>query len=211
MKYLGLFMSVLLLFACSTARLVGTWKNPETTTFESSKILIVGMTPNMDARSQFEKQLKAEFQARGIEAFMSIDIFEPDFTLYKKSEVEIKRVENILIANNFDAILVAEIAGVEDKINFLKSYSNIENTRKRFRDDYYSNQEIYFNQDYYEKYKVYHTESTLYCLCPSKDRELIWKGYIDIKDPKTINKTINDYVNLLMEVLVEQQLINSKK
>lgn len=211
MKYLGLLITILLLFSCSTAQLVDTWKNPETTIFESSKVLIVGMTPNMDARSRFESQLKAEYQARGIQAFKSIDIFETDFTLDKKSEVEIKRVENILIANNFDAILVTKIAGVEDKLNFLKTYSNIENTRKRFRDDYYMNQEIYFNHDYYEKYKIYHAESSLYCLCPSKDRELIWKGYIDITDPRSIDKTISDYINLLMDVLVKQQLINPKR
>lgn len=210
MKYLGLLITILLLFGCSTAQLVDTWKNPETTIFESSKVLIVGMTPNMDARSQFEKQLKAEYQARGIQAFMSIDIFEPDFTLDKKSEEEINRVINILIANDFDAILVTKIAGVEDKLNFLKTYSNIENTRKRFRDDYYMNQEIYFNQDYYEKYKIYHAETSLYCLCPAKERELIWKGYIDITDPRSINKTIKDYTNLLMDVLEEQQLISPK-
>lgn len=210
MKYLGLLIAMLLLFSCSTAQLVDSWKNPETTIFHSSKVLIVGMTPNMDARSRFENQLKAEYQARGIEAFRSIDIFEKDFTLDKKSEEEIKRVENILIANNFDAILITKIAGVEDKLNFLKTYSNIENTRKRFSDDYYMNQEIYFDHDYYEKYKIYHAESSLYCLCSNKDRELIWKGYIDIKDPRSIKKTINDYTYLLLDVLEEQQLINPK-
>jgi hypothetical protein len=199
-----------LLIACSSTELVETWKSPDIDVFESSKVLIVGMTQNIDARRKFEKQLKKEYESRGIEAFMSLDVFESDFTLDRRSAEEIDRVQDVLLANDFDAILVTKIVGEEDNLNFLKTYSNIENTRRRFEEDYYMNQEIYFDQDYYEKYTVYRAESALYCICPTEDRELIWKGYVDITDPKSINKTVNDYVRLLVTVLEEQQLIKDK-
>ena len=55
---------------------------------------------------------------------------------------------------------------------------------------------------------MYHTETAMYCICPTKDRELIWKGYIDVMDPESIRETVNDYVRLVIVVLDEQQLIN---
>ena len=48
----------------------------------------------------------------------------------------------------------------------------------------------------------------MYCICPTKDRELIWKGYIDVMDPQSISETVNDYVRLVIVVMEEQQLIN---
>ena len=50
----------------------------------------------------------------------------------------------------------------------------------------------------------------MYCICPTKDRELLWRGYIDITDPSSTKETVEDYIKLLMFVLEEQQLINAK-
>lgn len=48
----------------------------------------------------------------------------------------------------------------------------------------------------------------MYCIYPTKKRELIWKGYLDITDPESINETVSDYVRLVIIVLEEQQLIS---
>lgn len=45
---------------------------------------------------------------------------------------------------------------------------------------------------------------------PTKDRELIWKGYIDITDPYSVAETVNDYVKLVTIVLEEQNLMAPK-
>jgi hypothetical protein len=71
-------------------------------------------------------------------------------------------------------------------------------------------QDIYYNPEYYDEYTVYHAETSLYCICPTKDRELIWKGYIDIIAPQSIEETVNDYVNLVLLILEKEMLINQK-
>jgi hypothetical protein len=68
---------------------------------------------------------------------------------------------------------------------------------------------IAMNRNYHE-YTVYHAETSLYCICPTKDRELIWKGYIYVVDFQTIEKNANDSVQLIILVLQEQKLINQK-
>ena len=201
-----IIIAVLVLFSCNTTQLADTWKNPEITTYEPSKVLVVGLTSNLEARQNFENKLKTELQSRGIEAVSSLDIFKSE----KMTENDLLELENNLINSGFDTVLFSKIIGVEDKIVYRKTYDGYDETYSKFREDYLKYQDVYYNPDYYNEYTVYHAETALYCICPSKDRELIWKGYIDIVEPESANKTINNYVNLVILILEEEQLINSK-
>lgn len=209
MKHLLLFLVFFSLISCSSTNIIENWKNPNIDSYEPHKVLIVGMTPNTEARLQFEKQIKEEYENRGIEATISLDLFKVTFTEEKKSEAELKQIENTLIENGYDTVLFTKIVGVEDKVAYYKNYGDNSDTYKKFNQDYLEHQDIYYNTDYYENYKVFHAETTLYCLCPTKDRELIWKGFIDITNPETVDKTVTDYVELLLFVLEEQNLIES--
>jgi hypothetical protein len=209
MKRLLLLLFFFSLTNCSSSKIVENWKNPNIDFYEPHKVLIVGMTPNTEARLQFENQIKEEYENRGIEATISLDLFEPTFITEKKSEAELKQIENTLIENGYDTVLFTKIVGVEDKVAYYKNYGSNNGTYKKFNEDYIENQDIYYNTDYYENYKVFHAETSLYCLCPTKDRELIWKGFIDITNPETVDKTVTDYVELLLFVLEEQHLIET--
>ncbi|PQV50439.1 hypothetical protein CLV33_102301 [Jejuia pallidilutea] len=200
----------LIVLGCSSVEIVDNWKNPDIAVFKSSKVLIIGMTANTEARRQFEQQLKQAYELRGIEGVMSLDVFEPDFTLEKQSKEAINRIEAILLANNFDAVLFTKVIGVEDKIAYRNNYDSYNETHISFKDDYLKYQDVYYNPDYYDEYSIYHSETSLYCLCPTKDRELIWKGYIDITDPYSVAETVNDYVKLVTIVLEEQNLMAPK-
>lgn len=208
MKIINGILLCSLIISCTSIELVDNWKNPDIDIYNPNKVFIVGMTSNLDARQQFEKQLKVEYESRGIEAIISFNLLEPSFTKQEKTEEELDSLENILIKDGFDTILFTKIIGVEDIIAYRENYDENDITYRRFKEDYLKYQDAFYNPDYYEEYTVYHTETSMYCICPTKDRELIWKGYIDIMDPKSIKETINDYVRLVVVVLEEQQLIN---
>ncbi len=210
MKNIIIIIVMSLLMSCSTTQLVDTWRNPDVSEFASNKVLIVGLTTNKNAREKFERKLKKEYENRGIEAVMSVEIFDASLTT-EKTEEELKELEDKLIADGFDSILFSKLIGVDDKIAYNSTYRDIDYSYRNFRDDYYRNQDIYFNPEYYIKYKIYHAETSLYCICPVKDRELIWKGYIDIVDPESANKTIGDYVTLVVYALEEEQLLYKKE
>lgn len=207
MKNFLFLLSALLLMNCSTTELVDVWKNPAIDSLVISKVLIVGMTSNIEARKEFEQKLKKEFESRGIEAVMSLELFEPTFTAEKKSKEELRIVEKILATSYFDAILFTKIKGVESKVAYTKTFKDKEYLDIRFKDDYYRHQEIFYNPDYNKKFNIYHAETSLYCICPIKERELIWKGSIDIVDPSSMQETVDDYVNLLIFALEEEKLL----
>ena len=210
MKIIYLFLATTLLMGCTSTDLVGNWKNPDIDVFEPAKILIVGMTANTEARKKFENGLKKEYQSRGVEVVTSLELFDPTFTNVEKTEEELQAIEKQLVDDGFDSILFTKVIGVDTDYRLAQSYKDIDNTYKKFRDEYLSYQDIFYNPKYYEKFNTYHAETSLYCICATKERELIWKGYIDVFDPENVNKTVKDYINLVVFALEEQQLIGLK-
>lgn len=209
MKKLIVF-AILIIVGCSDTALVENWKNPDIVLFDANKVLIVGMTQNEDVRVDFETKIKKEFDKRDVEAMRSLDVFDVSFTDSRKSEEELDNVERSLLDKDFDAILFTKITGSEDRQTFRKNIAQWNNYKGRFRDDYLGHQGIYYDTDYYDKFTVYHAETSLYCICEDKERALIWRGSIDVTDPKNIEKTVDDYVKLVVIAMQEQDLIFRK-
>lgn len=199
----------LLLTSCNSTQLVETWKNPDIESYEPYKVLIVGLTSDQVARQHFENKLKNEFELRGYEAVMSLDILN-NVVDNRMTEAQLDALENQLLLEGFDTILLTKIIGVEDKVAYRENFKGYDETYRKFKDDYMMYQDIYYNPDYYENYKIYHAETAIYCICQTKDRELLWKGFINIIDPRSIDKTVSDYVNLALITLEEEQLIRPK-
>jgi len=206
-----IFLLVLIFMGCSSAELVENWKNPDIVLFDAYKVLLVGMTQNESARIDFETRLKAEFDKRGVESMRSIDLFDVRFTNSKRTEKELDEVERSLLDKDFDAILLTKIIGSESRQSFRKTMANLNNYSDGFKEDYRRHQDIYYDQEYYERYTVYHAETSLYCICEGKERSLIWRGTIDIMDPNDIEKTVDDYVKLVVVAMEEQDLIFHKE
>lgn len=201
---------LVLLLGCSSTNLVNNWKNPEIVIFDANKVLIVGMTNNMDARVKFETRLQEEFTKRNIESFRSIDLFDIEFTSSERSEEELSEVEQQLLDKDFDAILFTKVVGSESRKTFRRKMNELDDFITSFRDDYLSNQPIYYDEGYYEQFTVYNAETSLYCICVGKERELIWRGNIDVMNPNNVEKSIEDYVKLVVFALTEQDIIFRK-
>jgi hypothetical protein len=202
-----LLATTILLMGCSPISLVENWKNPDIVLFNANKVLLVGMTQNQKARENFESKLQKEFEERKVEAWRSIDVFDVSLTNSRKSEKELDAVEQSLLDKDFDAILLTKITGSEDSENFIKSISRWDDHQARFNDDYLEHQGIYYDADYYQDLTVYHAETTLYCICEGKERAMIWRGIIDITDPKNVDKAIDDYIKLVIVAMEDQDLI----
>lgn len=206
-----ILLSVLILTACSSTSLVENWKNPDIVLFDADKVLIVGMAQDQDARERFESKLKEEFDKRKVDAMRSLDVFDVDFSHSEKTEEELDNVEQSLLDKGFDAILFTKVIGSEDRQSFLKTLSQWDNYQGRFNDDYLRHQKIQYDEGYYDTFTVYHAQTTLYCICEGKERAMIWRGSIDITDPQDIEKSVDDYIKLVVKAMEEQDLIFRKE
>ncbi|WP_291868151.1 hypothetical protein [Maribacter sp.] len=210
MKKLTILL-LIFIFSCSSTELIENWKNPDIDLFHANKVLLVGMTNNKEARINFESTLKKEFDAREVQSMRSIDVFDINFTDTQRTEKELDDVEQSLLDKDFDAILFTKIVGSESRQSLKKTINEFQNNGYDFKEDYRKHQGIYYDDEYYENYTVYNAETSLYCICVGKERSLIWRGSIDIIDPEKIEKTINDYVELVIFAMTEQNLIFRKE
>jgi len=202
------FIAILILLtSCSDTSLVESWKDPDIVLFHANKVLLVGMSQDEDVRVDFETRLKKEFDKRDVESMRSIDLFDVRFTDSRRTEEELDDMEQSLLDKDFDAILLTKVTGSENRQSFLQSVAQWSNAKGRFRDDYLRNQEIYYDPDYYDNFTVYHAETSLYCICEGKERALIWRGSIDIMEPENIDRTVKNYIKLVVEAMETQDLI----
>lgn len=207
MKKIIIIALILSVMGCSETQLVDYWKNPEIDSYSPEKVLVIGLTSNAEARALFEIQLKTALEERGIEAERSTTFGVLSIENGKLSEEQLNKLESQLLGEGYDTILMSSVVGVEDKIAYKTNYDGYDETYKRFKEDYLRYQDVFYNPDYYDEYTIYHAETSMYCICPTKERELIWKGYINITDPRQISKTVDQYVNLVIVALDELNLL----
>jgi hypothetical protein len=196
-------------FACtSTKETTGVWKNTEKLAGKSySKIFIVVMSGNLEARTKVESDLSAAATAKGYANIKSIDVMQPKFTdtdLPAKEDI-IKQVK----ANNCDAVFVATLLKKEEDVRYTPgstAYSVM---------PYYSWQGNFFGYyshwapsvstpGYYEKSKNYFIQSNLYDVA---SQEIMWSVQSAVFDPASLQKFSGTYTSELVRSLAKEGLL----
>jgi hypothetical protein len=200
------FFLFLILLSCSSSKFVKQWKNPDYGDYRANKVLVIGITPDRNSRKMYEHTLVNSFAKNGVHAAKSIDFFEKSFTEAKWTQEQLSEIENQLVEAGFDAVLFSLVTGSENKVTAVQSFNEI-NKSMGGMDYYYDHQHVFYEEYDRDSYKIYHTESALYCICPGKERELIWKGTIDIVDPLKLERSVSDYIKVLTNALKKQGLL----
>ena len=127
-----LLIGLLLMASCSSTRFVDSWKNKEITSFDPSKLLVVGMTDNLTARKIFEEELRLALVKRGVNAFESTGAIDQEFTRSQRSLEEIDGMAHKLVEEGFDAVIVTAVKGVDDRTNYRSNSLNVDYRWHRF-------------------------------------------------------------------------------
>jgi hypothetical protein len=201
------FLIVIFCSGCSSSKLIKAYKNPETYTFEASKVLVIGMTANKELRSSFEKNVAEALEKENVNAVKSVDFFETSFTNRKQTIEELNALESQLLEAGFDAIVLTKVVGQQTKVPLIAVYDAVEKGKHNTFDKYYyGNQNLFFDTEL-AHYIVYSTETSLYCICPGKERELLWQGTIEVTKSSNSKRNIKDYTKTLIKTLEESNLL----
>ena len=195
-----------LLSSCSSSRLVDEYVNAEHPYFQANKVLVIGLTPDGGLQRQFEYSLVNALMAENIMAVKSSDYFEEPIYEIDQSEENLANLKIQLMEAGFDAVLFSKITGQQSKVTVVQSYRNLIKSFESFNDYYNQNRPVHGNEQI-EDYPVYNTETSLYCLCSEKERDLVWRAQIDIVDPPKAATTIRDYIKTLVRTLEKNNLL----
>jgi len=196
--------------SCSTTRFADSWRNPEYVNYQPSKVLILGITPDLTARKLYEEKLSSVLEKRGINASESLEVFKPSFTDLKQSEIEIDAQIVSLSKEDFDAIIISTVKEYDEMVFYSNDMFRDDYNLRRFEPYYYNYQGVYFNNRIYEEYKVYHIEILLYDLTRNTEKSLVWVASYDIIDPQRINSAIKDCVVEIVKSLENEKIIPLK-
>ncbi len=209
-KIVILFIT-LIITSCSSVRLTANWRNPEYDTFNPKNILVIGVTPDFEARKAFEFQLMKALNARKISALQSTVVFETSFHDSKQTEAEMEKQVKLLLSKGYDTILVSLVKGIEDNQSYSSESPKTDYHLRRFIPYYLLYQEAYFKQDYYNKYKIFYIETLMYNFKNDLKKTLVWSATYDLVDLDDITKNINNYVKAVIKSLEKEKLISKIK
>ncbi len=205
-KLLFLLLNIAIIWSCSSSKLTDQWASPDTPVYEARKILVIGMSADTELRRTFEDKLALAFEKEKIIAVRSVDFFESSFTDSDKTEEDLNTIESQLVEAGFDSVLISKVTGTEAKVTTVQAMRGFADDFQNFKDYYRDNQDLY-RKNATESYMVYHTETTVFCICPGEEREMLWRGKIDVVDPINRRRNINDYVRTLIKSLEENELV----
>lgn len=210
MKIVGLALVMLLLSNCASTSLTKNWNNPDYPSFSPKNILVIGVTPDLEARKAFEFQLIRALNARKVNALQSHVVFEKSFQDSKKTEAEIEAQIDQLVNAGYDAILISVVKAIEKNVSFSGKSSKLDYRLRKFIGYYLAYQEAYLNQQYYDKYNVFTIETSLYSLKKESYKSRVWSATYDLVDANNIQNSTKDYVKAVVKTLEKEGLIARK-
>jgi hypothetical protein len=186
------------------------WKNPKYINFKPSKILVLAICNDIINRKSFEDCFNAEFKERGLTSYSCSKKYNNQFIISIKSVKELKRFDEKLMQDGFDAIFVTSIKGVEKQLDYKKDYYKIYHDWYRFNKYFNYNQDALIFPNYYNNFKYYNLESSLYIVNCKSDKTLVWAGVIKTINPLKLDETIYQHSKLIMKKLEHHQIIPKK-
>jgi len=203
------FMVALLLAACtSTKESTGVWVNKDKIQGKSfSKIFIVVMSADPEARSTVENDLARVAISRGHEVVKSIDMIPAsvkDPKLPTKDEVVAKVKES-----GCDGVFVASLLKKEESIGYTSGTTAYSIQPYQ---TYYTGYYTYWypsvsTPSYYDHEKTYVMQSNLYEVA---SEEIMWSVQSKVFSPETIKKFSQAYTSTLVKQLEKGNLIKKK-
>ena len=105
MIFLGTAVLLMILTACATTKLSGTWKDESLSGKKFQKLLVIGAAKQQQARELFEDEFVRQLEAQGVKAIPSYTLIPAEKMLDKETIV------SHIAENSIDAVLITRLTG----------------------------------------------------------------------------------------------------
>ncbi|MCX2743912.1 hypothetical protein OO013_08545 [Mangrovivirga sp. M17] len=171
-----LYLFVFFIIACSSAKVVSSWKDPDTTIRETNyeKVMIAVLASNEGRRRAAEDFLAQKYPklSPSYQVFSGVD----------EKSIDKEQVKNILTNQGFDAVIVMRLVDVSKETNYVPgSYSG------GFYGYYGSYWGGYYNPGYYSEDTKYTVSTDVFSL---KKDKLVWSAVTETYNSTKIETTI---------------------
>jgi len=200
MTFLGTAVLLMILTACATTKLSGTWKDENLSGKEFQKLLVIGAAKQQQVRELFEDEFVRQLEAQGVKAIPSYTLIPAEKMLDKETIV------SHIAENRIDAVLITRLTGSKGEREM--------ETGNTYRVPY-----AYYNQmhEYYKKglestqepspattHKVIILETNIY---NAETEKLAWATASDVYVQDAAYKLTKDFIKVIVNKLVSDEVI----
>ena len=200
MTFLGTAVLLMLLTACATTKLSGTWKDESLSGKKFQKFLVIGAAKQQQVRELFEDEFVRQLEAQGVKAIPSYTLIPAEKMLDKETIV------SHIAENRIDAVLITRLTGSKGEREM--------ETGNTYRVPY-----AYYNQmhEYYKKglestqepspattHKVIILETNIY---NAETEKLAWATASDVYVQDAAYKLTKDFIKVIVSKLVSDKVI----
>jgi len=175
------------------------------------KILVVGRSKDKTARIKFENSVVAELEENGVAGVASHAANKVIDLNKKYSESELSTLKRKLISNGYDGVIVTNLINTEEYTDVIPG--NTSTAYVPARVGRFGRYLTYYPVTTWEPDQLksgtkYVFESSLYRLAEGLGNNLQWIGRFEVKDPTSMNNTVNNYAKDLTKALVKNSVSN---
>ncbi len=200
MTFLVTAVLLMILTACATTKLSGTWKDENLSGKKFQKLLVIGAAKQQQVRELFEDEFVRQLEAQGVKAIPSYTLIPAEKMLDKETIV------SHIAENRIDAVLITRLTGSKGEREM--------ETGNTYRVPY-----AYYNQmhEYYKKglestqepspattHKVIILETNIYS---AETEKLAWATASDVYVQDAAYKLTKDFIKVIVSKLVSDEVI----
>ncbi len=214
-KSISLILSltvIILLNACSSVKVLDSWKADNIDSMNFKNILVIARTDNNQGRVIFEEEIANQLRAKGMKATESYTKFPQLNPDEKISEEKRETIITMLKNEGFNAVVLTVVKDVQETTKTVTDggyYAG--GTYASYYPMYYGGFYGYYRHPYsYSTYgnyvpststtyttKAYILETVIYNLDLSDNQQLVAVVTSKIDDPKNVFKAAKDYVKAI--------------
>jgi hypothetical protein len=209
-----IFLAVVLLQGCYSTNISASWLSQEHQPRNFKKLLVIGMSTNVVARSTVEDELVYFFRIKGINAVAASSVLAPDRNITSQPQ-EVQH--DALVKAGFDGVFAISLLEKKETTKYVSGTTNY--APASFYGGYYGSFYSYYPHMYSNVYQPgYYAASEEVILNSSlfdvDTGDLMWSAQSETVDQSSLDNFANSYAKSMATTVVKRNVIipnNAKK
>ena len=211
MKYLRniglIIIAAVILQSCYSTSISASWMSDDHEARKFNKLLVIGMSTNVVARSTVEDEFVYFLRLKGINAVAASSVLAPDRAIVSQPQ-EVQKQK--LIANGFDGVMAISLREKKESTKYVSGTTTY--APASFYGGYYGSFYSYYPHMYSNVYQPgYYAASQEIILNTSlfdvQTGDLLWAAQSETTDPSSLDNFANSYSKSMVTHLLKRDII----
>jgi hypothetical protein len=190
----------------ASTKLIASWNNPKFNSQQFKRILVIGMSNNLETRADFEDALASKMTRPGLKAIPGNNLLLRPTA----GPLDLGYIREQIKEHNIDGVVVSRLVKVDTSVTYIPGQAYFLPYYNSFYGYYGAVYPVVYSPGYLSEEKKVRVETNLYAIT-APDGELVWTGTSDTFNPSSAHKAIGGIVQLVVREFEKQGILPNGK